>query len=596
MKLLPFRLLPALVALLLTAAPASAQNTVQSWTLRPGWNAIHLQLEPLDPDPSVVFAGVPIETVWTYASRLTAVEFIQNPNEPLWNRSAWLLHTPTNRVESFQNSLFKILGNRPYLINVTSTVPVNLTIVGRPALRKLEWVPDAYNLRGFPIDPAARPSFFNFLRASSAHYNAATTQLNKIYRLSPTGQWTLVSGTELIEPGVAYWTFTQGASDYQSPLGLTVEFGDGLDYGGSLTEQIVTLRNPTTAAKNVCVRDLLGDGAPLSYPNPDPVGGQRWLHLPSPHCLTVPAGGTVALRLALRRVDMAEMEYATILELKDGEGTRVLVPVTARKSIAPAVVGTPPPAPVLEARNRAGLWVGNVTLDAVAEVNSGMLVTNQFQEITRLNTSTNPTPTRSELSMRLLLHVDTNGVTRLLRDVIQLWKDGTYTNDANGRRLTATPGRFVLVTDDALIGDFSGAGLRDGQPVGRRLSSASYDWDGTNTFVTMTGSFAISNQLGCTLTLLPNTPTNPFRHKYHPDHDNLNATFNAYKEEAYPVTRQVALTLTPVDPTQFSNADYGYTVIGGTYRETILGLHKEALVTSGTFRLTRVATTAVLNQ
>jgi len=138
--------------------------------------------------------------------------------------------------------------------------------------------------------------------------------------------------------------------------------------------------------------------------------------------------------------------------------------------------------------------------------------------------------------------------------------------------------------------------MRDGQPVGRRLTSANYDWDGTNTFVPMTGRFAMSNSIGCTLSLLPNTPTNPFRHKYHPDHDNLNASFSAFQQEAYPVTRQIQMTLTPVDPTQFSNADYGYTVIGGTYRETITGLHKDALVTSGTFRLTRVANTGVLNQ
>jgi hypothetical protein len=523
------------------------------------------------------------------------VDFIQDPNEPLWNRSSWRVFTPTNRVDSFQNSLFKILGNRPYLINVTNTA--TLTIGGRPSFRPLDWVPDTYNLRGFPIDPAQRPTFLNYFRSSPAHYNATTAQLSKIYRLSPTGQWTPVSGADLIDYGIAYWTFTSGASDFTGPLGLQIEFGDGLDYGSTLTEHVIKFKNPTTATKSACLRDLLGTDAPISYPNPDLISTQRWLNLPSPYCLQVGPGTTETLRLAIRRKDMPSPTYTTIFEIKDNDGTRLQVPVLATKTVAAAVTGPPPSAPVQEARNRAGLWVGNVTLDAVAEVNSGMLVTNMTnQSVTRINTSTTPTPTRSELSMRLLVHVDTNGTTCLLRDVIQLWKDGTYTNDANGRRVTATPGRFVLLTDDSLLGQYSGAALRDGQSVGRRLSSASYDWHGTNTVMPMTGSFAVSNRLSCTLALQPNSPTNPFRHKYHPDHDNLNATFSAYKQEAYPITRQIELTLTPADPTQFSSADYGYSVIGGTYRETITGLHKDPLVTSGKFRLTRAATTAVLNQ
>ena len=90
-------------------------------------------------------------------------------------------------------------------------------------------------------------------------------------------------------------------------------------------------------------------------------------------------------------------------------------------------------------------------------------------------------------------------------------------------------------------------------------------------------------------------PTNPFRHKYHPDHDNLDITFSPSRRG---LSRDASdwLTPTPTDPTQFSNADYGYSVIGGTYRETITGLHRDPLVTSGTFRLTRVANTGTLNQ
>ena len=44
-----------------------------------------------------------------------------------------------------------------------------------------------------------------------------------------------------------------------------------------------------------------------------------------------------------------------------------------------------------------------------------------------------PTPTKSEFKLRLLLHVDNTGQARLLKEVVQMWRDGTYTNDASGQ-------------------------------------------------------------------------------------------------------------------------------------------------------------------
>lgn len=199
--------------------------------------------------------------------------------------------------------------------------------------------------------------------------------------------------------------------------------------------------------------------------------------------------------------------------------------------------------------------------------------------------------------MRLLLHVDTNGVARLLKEVIQMWKDGTSTNAGGGFVSTATSGRSVLLTEDALIPRFKGSTLRDGELVGRRLSTASYDWEGTNTSVTMSGRFAVNNELKCSLVLQPSTPTNPFRHRYHPDHDNLNVRYDgpSLSPEAYAVTRDITLQIAPTDSSTLS-PDYGYSVMAGVYRERFTGLHKDPLYVSGAFRLTRVTTTGVLNQ
>jgi hypothetical protein len=115
----------------------------------------------------------------------------------------------------------------------------------------------------------------------------------------------------------------------------------------------------------------------------------------------------------------------------------------------------------------------------------------------------------------------------------------------------------------------------------------------------MSGGFAIGDTNRCTIVLEPNFATNPFRHRFHPDHDNLDATYANFKEEAYRVVRNLELRYSPTDPggtNTTSNLDYGYNALGGVYHESITGLHRTNIVAEGTFRLTRVANSPVLNQ
>ena len=66
------------------------------------------------------------------------------------------------------------------------------------------------------------------------------------------------------------------------------------------------------------------------------------------------------------------------------------------------------------------------------------------------------------------------------------------------------------------------------------------------------------------------------------------------------MTRQVELQFTalPASALESSSAaiEYGYSVLGGVYRETVTGLHRTNIIGSGTFRLTRVNNSPVLNQ
>jgi hypothetical protein len=293
---------------------------------------------------------------------------------------------------------------------------------------------------------------------------------------------------------------------------------------------------------------------------------------------TPPAGAEVRVRLAIRRQAFGSNDYASVLEIRDGIGTCLRVPVAAQGGSAHVL-----PNPAAQARSHAGLWIGNATINAVSEAHG--------------SNPTNPTPTKSEMNLRLLLHVDGSGQTRFLKEVLQMWRNGTFTNDGTGFQVMAKPGSYVLLTDDTRIGQFEGATLRDGESVGRRLSTVGYDFPSSSSsnYVNVSGWFAVGQTLAVTLTMPHDQPNNPFKHKYHPDHDNLNARFDGPAVESYSVTRQLLLQLTSSPPGGPAVPDYGYNELGGSYSETITGLHKNPIRVSGNFRLTRVSQIAELN-
>ncbi len=258
-----------------------------------------------------------------------------------------------------------------------------------------------------------------------------------------------------------------------------------------------------------------------------------------------------------------------------------------------------------------GLWVGSVSVDNVSE-----------SQISSNNAFTNPTPVSSPFKFRILLHVDTNGNTRIIKDVIQMWKPGS-------------PGHYALITDDTLIpNNFVCDNLADTEFC-HRISTAAYDFDGLH--VSMNGVFSLAGLLTGQLMLTPENPTNPFLHRFNPEHDNLNedfkplqnfAAFDADGNEAkrvcsltepkqscnvnadcpageicavntpilevYRVTRDMTLTFIATDPN--GSPAWGSSLMGGLYQETLKGLHKNTIYVSGTFRLQKVTAIGELNQ
>jgi hypothetical protein len=88
-------------------------------------------------------------------------------------------------------------------------------------------------------------------------------------------------------------------------------------------------------------------------------------------------------------------------------------------------------------------------------------------------------------------------------------------------------------------------------------------------------------------------PLNPFKHRYHPDHDNRGLDFRTYREEAYGILREVTLVFDPASGGASPAA--GYDELKGDYRERIRGLHRNPIAGSGRFVLRRFNTVGELN-
>ena len=105
------------------------------------------------------------------------------------------------------------------------------------------------------------------------------------------------------------------------------------------------------------------------------------------------------------------------------------------------------------------------------------------------------------------------------------------------------------------------------------------------------GSVGLGTTLVRTINLSFDAKTNPFVHQYHPDHDNKDAHGDPLGAgvESYTVDRDLSFEFLASPPPGTGSTGWGTTVLGGNYTETITGIHKQPLTTTGTFTFHRVS-------
>ena len=341
----------------------------------------------------------------------------------------------------------------------------------------------------------------------------------------------------------------------------------------------LTLANLTAEPRTLTFQSLSPPSYGIQVANPlvpNPTQTYPFLHM---YSAQLQPGQQTAITLYLDRTQTLPGPNGTLFTVSDQQGTLQYLAVASDGEGYLGGSATNGAYPL------AGLWLGTASLNAVGEVDA----TNAMP----------PTPVPTPFSMRLIMFVDTNGATVLMREATLVNLPGVTTNvvTTNGSggfvtNITTVSGAQVLLSDPALINQYRSRYQNAAGTSVRRYTAAQFD-NSVNTFaVPMTGSFVTNGTLTCTLSIPFDYSTNPFYHRYHPDHDNLDPTYQYVVPEAYSITREIELDFSPAGS---GVPNYAAEGMDGIYKETVSGLHKLPLLTSGTFTLQRISTVPVLN-
>ena len=111
-------------------ASSYAQWESQTLSLKPGWNAIYLEVQP-DPNTiAEVFAGIPIRSVWAWNQRFTSAQYVRDPGDLNPEQPEWLTYFPEDDRRAFLTSLFAVYSVSAYLVDRGCDSPVAFTLVG----------------------------------------------------------------------------------------------------------------------------------------------------------------------------------------------------------------------------------------------------------------------------------------------------------------------------------------------------------------------------------------------------------------------------------------------------------------------------------
>lgn len=576
---------------------ANAQWLTQTNVIKPGWTAIYLHVDAsyqsldqlVGADPSS-----PIVEIWRWQAPATTVQFITSTQSPLTTSSDWA-HWARNGSGALP-TLSSLTPNSAYLVHNSSSTNYTWRLKGKPVAPNYTWTVTGLNFIGFPTPSSGALPFDTFLSPVPAFGGAAEVYYYPGGDLSDSNP-TLVFAphTVRVTRGQAFWIRSGTvANDYFGPFTVSIAGSGGINFGTIGSQYSFHLKNTSATNTTVTLKLLSSETPPLGQPSiagAPPIlvrGSLNTSNLTYNYAplsvnngqvtWALPAkgqpGSDITVILGVNRSALLGSQgtfYGGVLRFTDPLGyEQVDVPISAQSASV------------------AGLWVGKAMVSQVAAYLKSYQRDQNGQPVVTANGNYNVTNIDTSLGsvaqafpLRLIMHNDGTNVVLLQRVF--------YGQDAYSNIVVSTSQNAL---DPAHLDS------------ARRITSVTLPRNDVNTpWGFSGGTLAPGNTL--TAQVVENyddQASNPFLHTYHPDHDNLDATFQnklPRGAESYDIERDISLAFAPVNNDFDSLTRMGQS-FSGTYAETITlraaGSASRHFNVAGIFSINRISPVATLTQ
>ena len=567
-----------------TVSTVSAQWITQTNQLKAGWNAVSLFVDASHaPISDVMPSDGSVEEVWLWKPSSTQ-QFIDSPQVPTGTGSQWSKWTFNLGPSS---ELQRLIPNASYYVKVKDSLATyNWLLKGKPVAPQYAWTSSGLNFIGFPV-PDGNMGYERFFQPVPSLLETA-----EIYR-SPGGDFGTSNPARVFDTartvfsrGEAVWMrVAAGYNKYFGPFEVSLSGNRSIQFGRSGTQASFRIRNQSKSTNVITLKMMPSEAAP---------GGQTPIVGLPPLILR---GELDESTLKYTGIPLSTNQVSTNID-DDGDeaitwtlppqgrpGSDVQVVLGLARDSMPGQAGDLS-ACVLRLTDSAGLLQVDLGIGAVKAANSGLWVGEarvtqvvQYLKNYERDPVGNPVVrlTEDEGAYAVLVTNEVaGGVSRPFPMRLILHNDGTNTVLLQRVFLGMNPQTNAIVTTQQRFLD--PAQLASA----RRISAAHLPWSSQNTPWPIT---ITSNVYRMEI----NTPydsysVNPFIHQYHPDHDNLNASFTQVLpkgRESYSILRKVWLS------PQAAGFDYqsrttGSLDLNGVYDETI---EVGGSVTNRTFRV-----------
>ena len=253
---------------LLASLPVHAQWKTTTYSLKGGWNAIHLNGDAPPTAVEDLFPASVLE-VWRWNPNPNQVQFTESPLVPSAGTAEWSVWRRGLPAES---SLTRLIGPSAYLVKCSGTAANSYSVALKlsPSPPANSWVRNGANLLGFPT--FKNGSNYPTMASYFATFPAAIAAGSKVYKyvggdLGPGNPLQVFSpNNEKLDATQAYWFSAEVAGNFVAPVEISPATADGISFGRSGSAVTVRIRNRSAAAVTLTFTPEASEEAPAGQP------------------------------------------------------------------------------------------------------------------------------------------------------------------------------------------------------------------------------------------------------------------------------------------------------------------------------------------